>query len=217
MASADRVPEQTIHRLPIYLRCLLQARDIGMQLVNSLQLSQMAGTNAPQVRKDLSYLGELGTRGLGYDVGALVVHISEVLGLREKRRVALVGFGRLGAALVGYRGFADRGFDIVAVFDADESKIGTRVDRRGVVRDGLTVRSVEHLEDDLRELGVEIAVLATPVEAAQETAERVAASGVRAILNFTPVRLDLPPAVRVRPVDLSVELQVLSFYLARTD
>jgi len=213
----DRVPEQTINRLPIYLRCLLQARAIGMQVVNSLQLAQMAGTNAAQVRKDLSYLGELGTRGLGYDVSALIVHVSEVLGLSDRRRVAIVGFGRLGGALLGYPGFSDRGFEIVGVFDADPAKIGNVVDRRGVVPGGLTVRPVEHLEDELRDLGVEIVILTTPSYVAQAVAERVAGAGVKSILNFSPMRLELPADVRVRPVDLSVELQVLSFYLARTD
>lgn len=213
----DRVPEQTVNRLPIYLRCLVQARVIGMQVVNSLQLAQMAGTNAAQVRKDLSYLGELGTRGLGYDVAALIVHVSDVLGLADRRRVAIVGFGLLGGALLGYGGFADRGFDIVGVFDEDPAKVGMVVDRRGAVHDGLTVRSTDRIEADLRDLGVEIVILTTPAKAAQAAAERVASAGVHAILNFTPVRLVMPPGVRVRPVDLSVELQVLSFYLARTD
>lgn len=213
----ENVPEQTVNRLPIYLRCLVQARVIGMQVVNSLQLAQMAGTNAAQVRKDLSYLGELGTRGLGYDVASLIVHVSEVLGLSEVRRVALVGFGRLGSALVGYRGFADRGFEIVGVFDADLAKIGEGVVRTGFEPDGLTVRSMQHLEDDLRELDAEIVILATPPDAAQEVADRVVAAGVCAILNFSPVRLEVPSSVRVRPVDLSADLQVLSFYLARTD
>jgi redox-sensing transcriptional repressor len=213
----ERVPEQTVNRLPIYLRCLGQARVIGMQVVNSLQLAQMAGTNAAQVRKDLSYLGELGTRGLGYDVAALIVHVSEVLGLSSVRRVALVGFGRLGAALVGYPGFADRGFQIVGVFDDDPAKVGKVIDRRGSVKEGLTVTSVANLEVDLRGLGVEIVILATPPEAAQSVVDRVAAAGVCAILNFTPMRLVVPPGVRVRPVDLSLELQVLSFYLAQTD
>jgi len=206
-----------VNRLPIYLRCLVQARVIGMQVVNSLQLAQMAGTNAAQVRKDLSYLGELGTRGLGYDVAALIVHVSEVLGLSSVRRVAIVGFGRLGAALVGYPGFADRGFQIVGVFDDDPLKIGKVIDRRGDVQDGLTVRSAANLEADLRELGIEIVMLATPPDAAQSVVNRVAAAGVCAILNFTPMRLVVPPGVRVRPVDLSLELQVLSFYLAQSD
>lgn len=205
----EHVSDQTIGRLPIYLRCLVQARAIGMTVINSLQLAQMAGTNAAQVRKDLSCLGELGTRGLGYDVGALVVHISEVLGLSERRRVAIIGYGRLGAALLSYHPFADRGFHAVAVFDSDATKIG-------VETEGLTVRSMEHLEDDLRELGIEIVILAVPADVAQKVALRIADAGVRAILNFTPVRLELPDEVHVRPVDLSVELQVLSFHLART-
>ena len=204
----EHVPDQTINRLPIYLRCLNQARAVGIAVVNSLQLAQMAGTNAAQVRKDLSYLGELGTRGIGYDVEALIAHIADVLGLTEKRRVAIVGYGRLGGALHGYRGLADRGFDIVAVFDDDPAKIGAKAGE-------LTVASMATLERDLRDLGVEIVILTTPTYVAQEVAERVAAAGVRAIMNFTYALLDVPEGVKVRPVDLSVELQVLSFYLAR--
>jgi len=203
------VPEQTVNRLPIYLRCLNQARAVGTAVVNSVQLAQMAGTNAAQVRKDLSYLGELGTRGVGYDVEALLSHITDVLGLTDRRRVAIVGYGRLGGALHGYRGLADRGFDIVAVFDDDVAKIGSRAG-------DLTVLPVATLERDLRDLGVEIVILTTPTFVAQQMAERVAAAGVRAIMNFTYARLELPEDVKVRPVDLSVGLQVLSFYLART-
>jgi redox-sensing transcriptional repressor len=205
----DYVPEQTVNRLPVYLRCLNQARAVGTAVVNSVQLAQMAGTNAAQVRKDLSYLGELGTRGVGYDVEALLSHITDVLGLTDRRRVAIVGYGRLGGALHGYRGLADRGFDIVAVFDDDVAKIGSRAG-------DLTVLPVATLERDLRDLGVEIVILTTPTFVAQQMAERVAAAGVRAIMNFTYARLELPEEVTVRPVDLSVGLQVLSFYLART-
>jgi redox-sensing transcriptional repressor len=205
----DYVPEQTVNRLPIYLRCLNQARAVGTAVVNSVQLAQMAGTNAAQVRKDLSYLGELGTRGVGYGVEALASHITDVLGLTDRRRVAIVGYGRLGGALHGYRGLADRGFDIVAVFDDDVAKIGSRAG-------DLTVLPVATLERDLRDLGVEIVILTTPTFVAQQMAERVAAAGVRAIMNFTYARLELPEEVTVRPVDLSVGLQVLSFYLART-
>lgn len=204
----EHVPDQTINRLPVYLRCLNQARAADIDVVNSLQLAQMAGTNAAQVRKDLSYLGELGTRGIGYGVQALLTHIATVLGLAEKRRVAIVGYGRLGGALHGYRGLADRGFDVVAVFDDDPAKIGTRAG-------DLTVLSVAGLEKELRDLDVEIVILTTPTSVAQEIAERIAASGVRAIMNFTYARLELPDEVKVRPVDLSVELQVLSFHLAR--
>lgn len=203
----DRVPEQTINRLPIYLRCLLQAQALNMPVVNSLGLAQMAGTNAAQVRKDLSYLGELGTRGIGYDVEALIAHISHVLGVSETRRVAIVGFGRLGSALLGYRGFEERGFDVVGVFDADPAKVGTPVA-------GTVVRSMDELEEGLRTLEVEVVLLTVPAEVAQDVADRIVAAGVRAILNFAPVRLEVPDDVKVRPVDLSVELQVLSFHLA---
>jgi len=204
----DRVPEQTINRLPIYLRCLVQAASLNMPVINSLGLAQMAGTNAAQVRKDLSYLGELGTRGIGYDVEALIAHISGELGLTASRRVAIVGFGRLGGSLLGYSGFSERGFDIVAVFDADPAKIGTSVG-------GVRVRSIDELESGLAEEAIEIVLLTTPADVAQAVADRVVAAGVCAILNFAPVTLDVPDGVKVRPVDLSVELQVLSFHLAR--
>ncbi len=203
-----RLPEQTIGRLPTYLRCLNQARSIGLTVINSLALAQMAGTNAAQVRKDLSYLGELGVRGIGYDVAALSAHIAKVLGLTESRRVAIVGFGRLGSALVGYPGFADRGFVFAAAFDTDPLVVGTTAG-------DITVSPIERIEGELAERQIEIAVLTTPSGVAQEMAERVRAGGVRAILNFTATRVELPADCRVRPVDLASELQVLSFHLAR--
>jgi redox-sensing transcriptional repressor len=212
----DHLPDQTVNRLPVYLRCLDRAHGEGLRVINSLQLGVMVGTNAPQVRKDLSYLGELGTRGIGYEVEGLIAHISDCLGLTQKRRVAIVGCGRLGSALLGYEGFTVRGFDIVGAFDADPARIGSPADRSGSATEGLLVRSIDHLEDDLRALGVDIAILATPRGAAQVMAERIAEAGVRAILNFTPLRLRLSPEVQVREVDLSVDLQVLSFYLGRT-
>lgn len=201
------VPQTTINRLPIYLRCLMKAQEMRMPVINSLGIAEMAGTNAPQVRKDLSYLGELGTRGIGYDVDALIAHIYRWLGLTSDRRTAIVGFGRLGSALLGYGGFGERGFTVVAVFDADRGKVGTRPL-------GIEVYDVADLEPVLQELLVDIVIVTTPAEKAQAVAERVAAAGVKAILNFAPVRLELPNDVAVRQVDLSTELQILSFYLA---
>ena len=203
-----QVPETTIQRLPVYLRCLLQVQQERMPVINSVEVAEMCGTNAAQVRKDLSYLGELGTRGIGYDVEALIGHISGVLGITECRRAAIVGFGRLGGALLGYSGFAERGFGIVAIFDADSEKIGTTAG-------GLLVRSIDELEDGLAEAGVEIAILTTPAEVTQELADRVVNAGVKAILNLAPVRLSVPDHVAVRQVCMSTELQVLSFYLAQ--
>src|SRR5665648_121580 len=138
-----QVPPATIQRLPVYLRCLLQAETDRMPVISSVELATMSGTNAAQVRKDFSFLGELGTRGVGYDVGQLIRYISRVLGVTEHRRVGLVGFGKLGGALFGYTGFRERGFEIVAVFDSDPDKVGTEAR-------GLTVRSVDDLEEVLQ-------------------------------------------------------------------
>ncbi|MDO9556434.1 MAG: redox-sensing transcriptional repressor Rex [Coriobacteriia bacterium] len=203
-----QIPETTIHRLPVYLRCLLQAQQDRMPVISSVGIAEMAGTNAAQVRKDLSYLGELGTRGIGYDVEALIEHISKSLGITGLRRVAIVGYGRLGGALKSYTGFSDRGFDIIAVFDADPAKIGTDAD-------GVIIRSTDELETVLAENRVEIVVMATPAGVTQELADRVTGAGIKAILNLAPVRLHVPDGVAVRQVCMSTDLQILSFYLAQ--
>ena len=205
------VPHTTIQRLPGYLRCLLEAEDQRMPVVSSVQLAEMCGTNAAQVRKDLSYLGELGTRGIGYDVEALISYISSVLGITERRKAALVGYGRFGGALLSYSGFPERGFEIVAVIDADPEKVGTEVD---AASGPVVVSDVSELEDVLRRTGTEIAILATPARVTQELADRIVASGVKAILNLAPVRLTVPDDIAVRQVCLSTDLQVLSFHLA---
>lgn len=208
MTDRTVIPETTIQRLPGYLRCLLDAKAQRLPLVNSTVLAEMCGTNAAQVRKDFSYLGELGTRGIGYDVDALIGYISTVLGLNELRKVVLVGYGRFGSALLGYPGFTQMGFEIVAVLDADADKVGTRVG-------DVAVSNVADLEAVITASGAEIAILATPAPATQAIAERLVAAGVRSILNLAPVRLNLPADVAVRHVCLSTELQVLSFHLAQ--
>lgn len=205
-----QVPPTTIQRLPVYLRCLLQAQADRMPVVSSGDIATMSGTNAAQVRKDFSYLGELGTRGVGYDVEALIRHISRVLGVTENRRVGLVGFGKLGGALVSYSGFRERGFEIVAVFDADPAKIG-------IATDGHTVRDMADLEQVVREEGVEILIIATPAAAVQEVADRAVAAGIKAIMNMAPASIIVPDDVSVRQVCMSTDLQVLSFYLARQE
>ena len=204
--APSKVPPTTVQRLPVYLRCLVQASALQMPVVNSVQIAEMAGTNAAQVRKDLSYLGEFGTRGIGYDVDSLIAHLSKQLGLTEHRRVAIIGYGRLGSALQSYAGFEQRHMKVVAVLDADPAKIGTQVD-------GVTVESIQDLAEVVSRERVEIVVLTVPGPAAQETAERLVEAGVRAIMNFAPVRLRLPEGVEVRQVDLAGELQVLSFHL----
>jgi redox-sensing transcriptional repressor len=205
-----QVPDATIARLPVYLRCLIQAQSRRMPVVNSRELAEMAGTNAAQVRKDLSYLGEFGTRGIGYDVDSLIAQLSRALGLTRSRNVAIVGFGRLGGALVGYGGFQDRGFSVAAVFDSDPEKVGTEVGH-------VSVSPMSAIEDVVRERDIEIGVIATPAGAAQEVADRLAAAGVTSVLNFAPVRLETPEGVFVRQVDLASELQILSFHLAERD
>lgn len=213
--AREQIPETTIQRLPAYLRCLLQLQEDRRPLVHSVDIAGVCGTNAAQVRKDLSYLGELGTRGIGYDVEALISHISGVLGITERRRAAIVGFGQLGGALLGYPGFPERGFEIVAVFDADPEKIGTTVRAAGA-EEALTVRSVDDLETGLAETGTEIVILATPGRVTQELADRLVAAGIKAILNLAPVPLAVPDDVAVRQVCMSTDLQVLSFHLARS-
>ena len=209
MDKTTPIPQTTIQRLPAYLRCLLQAQANQMPLVNSTSLAEMCGTNAAQIRKDLSYLGELGTRGIGYDVGALIGHISRVLGIVERRRAAIVGFGKLGGALFGYSGFGERGFEIVAVLDADPAKIGTSVE-------GITINSIDDAPRVLRDAGVEIAIMATPAGVTQAAADLVIAGGIKAILNLAPVLLSVPDDVAVRQVCLSTDLQILSFHLAQS-
>lgn len=206
---AGQVPATTIARLPVYLRCLHEAQAMRIPLISSEGIAQMSGGNAAQVRKDLNYLGELGTRGIGYDVDVLAGHIARALGLGQQRRVALVGLGRLGSALLSYGGFGDRGMTWVAVFDADPDKIGTTGGA------GLTVSSMSDVAETLVRTSADIAVITTPAQSAQAVADTLIAAGVRSILNFAPVTLEVPEHVTLRQVDLSVELQILSFHLAK--
>lgn len=191
-----------MNRLPVYLRALLET---GAGTVSSEELASKAGVNAAQLRKDLSLLGSYGTRGVGYDVGYLTLQIRRELGLTVDRRVAIVGVGNLGSALAGYRGFADRGFPVVAAFDANPCKVRTTVS-------SVEVYPMAELKETVGALRVAVAILTTPAHAAQGAANAVVDAGVTSILNFAPVKLDLPEGVSLRQVDLGVELQVLSFY-----
>lgn len=202
-----RIPEATVARLPVYLRSLYELPD-GPGTISSERLAEMAGVNAAKVRKDLSYLGSYGTRGVGYDVEYLLYQISKELGLTQDWPVAIVGLGNLGHALANYRGFMARGFRIVALFDDDPAKVGEHVG-------DLDVCHLDELGGLARSLEVAIGVIATPAAAAQDVADRLVAAGVGSILNFAPVVLAVPPHVSVRKVDLSIELQILSFYQQR--
>jgi redox-sensing transcriptional repressor len=204
--SNQHVPATTVQRLPLYLRCLLRAQQQRVAVMNSVAIAEMAGSNAAQVRKDLSYLGEYGTRGIGYDVDELTAHLSRWLGITEERRAAIVGYGRLGSALQSYQGFAEKGFRVVAVLDADGSKVGTEAGE-------VCVESFERLGEVFAQDSVEIAIITVPAHAAQAVAEAIVEAGVKAILNFAPVRLEVPDDVVVRQADVAAELQILSFHL----
>lgn len=197
------IPEATIARLPLYLRALHVLAEQGWSTVSSEALAEAAGVNSAKLRKDLSHLGSYGTRGVGYDVAHLVEQISSALGLQRRCSVVLVGVGNLGRALAGYGGFATRGLAIDALLDADRSKVGE-------VIAGLSVRHI----DDLPEVVTtgSIGVIATPASAAQEVCDRLVAAGVTSILNFAPTLLTVPAQVDLRKVDLSIELQILSFH-----
>jgi redox-sensing transcriptional repressor len=204
------VPPMTIARLPIYLRCLERARDNQVELISSYELAEQTGRNAAQLRKDLSYLGEFGTRGVGYEVDELIAQISKWLGVVKVRSVGVFGVGKLGQALCNYGGFMDKGFRIVALFDVDPAKVGQEVA-------GLAVQHLNDLKTFGRANAIEIGLLATPAAAAQKVADELVGRGIKAILNFAPVDLEAGPDVCVRNVDLAVEMQIIGFHLGRLE
>lgn len=195
-------------RLPVYLRVLVEMAERGVTTVSSAELAAASGVNPAKVRKDLSYLGSYGTRGVGYDVPYLIHQIRRELGLTQDWPMVIVGAGNLGQALARYRGFADRGFRTVALIDVDPAKIGTEVD-------GLRIRPLEDLPAIVRELRAAIGIVATPAQAAQAVADAMVAAGIRAILNFAPATLSVPEGISVRKVDLAIELQILTYYEQR--
>jgi redox-sensing transcriptional repressor len=205
---SQNVPEATVARLPVYLRALSALQDRGVATVSSEELAAAAGVNSAKLRKDLSYLGSYGTRGVGYEVEYLVYQISRELGLTQDWPVAIIGVGNLGHALANYGGFSSRGFRIAALLDADPRLTGRQIA-------GLAVRHIDDLERVIVERQVSIAVLATPARAAQEICDRLVAAGVTSILNFAPAVVSVPEGVDVRKVDLAIELQILAFHEQR--
>ena len=199
-----RIPDATVARLPIYLRSLLELSPQTLT-VSSEQLAESAGVNAAKVRKDLSYLGSYGTRGVGYDVEYLLDNMRRALGMTQDWPVVIVGIGNLGAALANYGGFGSRGYPVAALVDADPSVVGRRYG-------DLVVRAASELDDVVAEEGIAIGVITTPAGAAQGVADALVAAGVRSILNFAPTVITVPDGVSLRKVDLAVEMQILSFY-----
>ena len=207
-ASARRIPEATVTRLPVYLRCLVEVADAGSTTISSERLAEIAGVNAAKVRKDLSYLGSYGTRGVGYDVEFLLFQMQRELGLTHDWPVVIVGGGHLGHALAGYGGLGDRGSPVAALVDADAGRVGERIG-------SLAIEHVDDLDRIVSERRIAIGVIATPAVAAQDVADRLVAAGVRSVLNFAPAVLNVAPGVSLRKVDLATELQILSFYQQR--
>ncbi len=202
------IPPATVARLPAYRRALMDAADAGSATLPSGAIADAVGVHPDQVRKDLSHLATRGVRGVGYDVRALIAETSAILGLDEERTVVLVGAGNLGRALAAYEGFAPQGFRLVAVLDVDDEVVGTVVG-------GLTVRHLDTLPDVARRAQVDMGVVAVPGDAAQAVVDTMIAAGLRAVLNFAPVHVRVPDGVAVRRVDLSTELQMLSFHRSR--
>jgi len=208
-APRDRsIPEATVGRLPVYLRALVDLAGSGATTVSSESLAAAAGVNSAKVRKDLSHLGSYGTRGVGYDVAYLIHQIRRELGLTQHWSIVIVGIGNLGQALANYRGFAERGFEVAALVDADPAKVGATVD-------GHVVRAMDDLPVLVAERDIAIGVIATPASAVQEVADQMVAAGIRSILNFAPAMISVSPGISVRKVDLAVELQILAFYEQR--
>jgi redox-sensing transcriptional repressor len=205
-----RIADSTVRRLSLYLRFLEDFEHRGLTTISSEELARRGGTTSAQVRKDLSFFGSFGKRGLGYSVPELTSRLREILGLGREWHVIIVGAGKIGTALASYRGFRQRGFPIVAVYDNDPDKIGRRWDM-------LTVRDIAQLERDAARERPDIAVLSVPATEAQRVADRVVKAGVRAILNFAPAQLQVPADVSVKTVNMAMELEGLSFALTNKD
>jgi redox-sensing transcriptional repressor len=204
-----KIPEMTIRRLSVYTRCLTELEEDGVKTISSQELAERFNLNSAQVRKDLAYFGEFGVRGIGYYVAGLKSELQRILGLDREWPVALVGFGNLGSALFRYKGFARQGFRIAAIFDDDPGKLGRDVD-------GTPILSVGDIGREVRARGIHMAILAIPADGAQPVTDALVAAGIKAVLNFAPVRLRVPRDVRLKDVDLSIELETLSFYLAKS-
>ena len=207
--TAERgIPDATVARLPVYLRALISLAERRIATCSSEELASAAGVNGPKLRKDLSYLGSYGTRGVGYDVEYLRYQIAREIGVTQDWPVVIVGIGNLGHALANYSGFSSRGFRVAALVDSDPARLGEDLA-------GMRISGYDALEDLVSEHHVAIGVIATPAMAAQEVCNRLVATGVTSILNFAPSVLSVPAGVDVRKVDLSIELQILAYHELR--
>lgn len=200
-----RIPQETIRRLGLYLRSLRKLQQQNFTVVSSSQITSHLNITSDQFRKDLSYFGSLGKRGVGYSVDALIKHLERVLGVDAECKIIVVGVGKLGSALLAYPGFQNFNFRIVAAFDNDIGKIGR-------VWEGVKIENILNMEEVVRSLGVKLAILTVPADAAQQVAEKLVACGVRGILNFAPTNLNLPQGIYVLNVDMATELMFLTYF-----
>jgi redox-sensing transcriptional repressor len=201
------IPRQAVYRLSVYMRCLMRLKANGLETVSSQALSGAAGVKPTQLRKDLTYFGQFGTRGLGYDVNQLTGMIAEVLGTNTLQPVVLIGVGNLGKALISYRGFEREGFEIVSAFDADPNLVTADI------KWTIPVRSMDELPDIVSKYQVRMAILCVPIEAAQSTVNRLIQTGITGVLNFAPMVLHVPDGVTVNNVNLAIELENLSYFI----
>ncbi len=205
-----RIADSTVRRLSLYLRFLEEFEARGLSTISSEELAERGGTTSAQVRKDLSFFGSFGKRGMGYAVPELAARMRQILGLEHDWNVIIIGAGKIGSALAQYRGFAQRGFRITAVYDSDPAKVGT-------VLNGCTVRLLQSLESDAEARNADIAVITVPAEAAQQVVDRAVRVGIRAIMNFAPAQLRVPEGVTLKTVNMAMELEGLSFALVNRD
>lgn len=205
-----RIADSTVRRLSAYLRFLEDFETRGLSTISSDELAKRGGTTSAQVRKDLSFFGSFGKRGLGYSVPELAGRLREILGLGKEWRVVIVGAGKIGAALVQYRGFRQRGFNILAAYDNNPEKVGKKLE-------GIPVRDIDQLEKDIPRDKPDIVVLTVPSDQAQSLLDRLVKMGIKAVLNFAPTQLQSPPDVTVKTVNMAMELEGLSFALTNRD
>lgn len=206
----QKIPEVVVRRLPIYARALAYLAQQGVAVISSLDLGRQLGVTPAQIRKDLSYFGEFGKQGTGYDVVSLMQEIRSILGLNREWRMAIVGIGRLGRAIAGYPGFQTEGFRVVALFDSDPAKQGTKIG-------GLTVWSMDQLGEIVTKEGVHIGIVAVPAPEGQRVIDRLVAAGVTGLLNYAPISVTVPPHVRVHDVDPVVALQSMTYFLKHSE
>ncbi len=204
---SHKIPGETIQRLPKYLRRLLTCSKQGLTAISSRKLGELLGVNPWQIRKDLSYFGDFGTRGVGYEIETLVTEIKKILNLTHTRNAALVGLGNLGSAVLAYQGFKPYGFEIAAIFDVDAKKIGRKINN-------VTVEDASKIKT-LKKRKIELAIVAVPRPAAQQTADALVKAGIRGILNFSPCYIVVPKKVKVITIDIAMDLARLPYYMPR--